>query len=254
MSTSPSKRKKDGKVSEIRSNIARVMARMAEAARRVGRDPDSVRLVAVTKQRSVEELRELLATGQRVFGENRVEETLDKMEAFSGSPDLDIEWHFIGHVQSRKAKLLAGSVALIHGVDSLHLAEAFQRAADQKDCLVNILLEVNVSGEESKFGLSPVEVSSVAKQMRALDRVCCQGLMTMAPYVANPEETRPVFRGLRELFERLRDEGNDHLDLRHLSMGMTNDFEVAVEEGATLTRVGTALFESHPTEDGKGAT
>ena len=233
----------------IAQNLENVRRRIAEAAARAGRSPEDVALVAVTKRRSPEQIRSLVAAGQRVLGENRVQEALEKialfeteaLEAPGGAAPL--EWHLIGHLQTNKAKIIVGKTALVHGVDSARLALALQHAAEARDATVDFLLQLNVSGEESKFGLTPEEADGVVRELAPLDRLRCRGLMTMAPWESDPEATRPVFRALREVFERLRDEGHSHLDLRHLSMGMSNDFEVAVEEGATLVRVGTALFE-----------
>lgn len=225
--------------SAIGRNLQTVQERIAAAAARAGRLANAVSLVAVTKQRGLDEIRELAASGQRVFGENRVTETTEKIDALASEA---FDWHFIGHLQTNKVRKLVGRCALFHGVDSLRLAEALQRAADDQDCEVDILLEVNVSGEASKYGLCPDEADQVARDLRTLDRIHCIGLMTMAPWEAEAEETRPVFRDLREVMARLKEHGHDHLDLRHLSMGMSNDFEVAIEEGATLVRVGTALF------------
>jgi pyridoxal phosphate enzyme (YggS family) len=225
----------------IAQNLQDVLDRMARAARRAGRAPEEVRLVAVTKLHPPEEIRPLIAAGQTTLGENRVQDLVEKMDLFDREPP-PLEWHLIGHLQTNKARKVVGRVALFHGVDSLHLAEALQQAAEQTDATVEILLQVNVSGEESKFGLEPGALDAVARGLAPLDRVRCYGLMTMAPFELEPEETRPVFRGLREAMDQLRERGYDHLDLRHLSMGMTNDFEVAIEEGATLVRVGTALF------------
>lgn len=229
----------------IAQNLQDVLDRMTRSARRVGRAPEEVRLVAVTKLHPPEEIRPLIAAGQTTLGENRVQDLVEKMDLFDREP-TPLEWHLIGHLQTNKARKVVGRVALIHGVDSLHLAEALQQAAESADTTVEILLQVNISGEESKFGLEPTELDAVARGLAPLDRVRCCGLMTMAPFEMEPEETRPVFRGLREAMDRLRERGYDHLDLRHLSMGMTNDFEVAIEEGATLVRVGTALFAEKP--------
>lgn len=229
----------------IPENLQSVRARIAAAAHRAHRSPNEISLVAVTKQRPLEDIRELIAAGQRIMGENRVNETLEKIAAFTPQtiePPLD--WHFIGHLQTNKARKIAGRCALLHGVDSLHLAQALQEAADNADCKINILLEVNVSGEESKYGISPQELEHIARELRFLDRIKCLGLMTMAPWEAEPEETRQVFRGLRNLMNRLKEQELEHLDLRHLSMGMSNDFEIAIEEGATLVRIGTALFQT----------
>ncbi|MFP4380378.1 MAG: YggS family pyridoxal phosphate-dependent enzyme [Candidatus Sumerlaeia bacterium] len=227
----------------IAENIASVNERIRAAALRAGRDPGAVRLVAVTKHRSMEDTRAVLDTGERLLGENRVDEAVEKFAAFRDADyEPPIEWHFIGHVQSRKAKQLVGETALIHSLDSIKLAEKFQRVCDEADCTVRVLMEVNVSGEASKYGFTPESAMEAAKALKPLDRVECVGLMTMAPYLDDPEDTRPVFGNLRLLRDRLRDAGHDHLHLEHLSMGMTNDFEIAVEEGATLVRVGTALF------------
>lgn len=228
----------------IPSNLQNVRERIASAAGRAGRQPEEIELVAVTKGRLAADVRDLIAAGQHIFGESRVQEALEKFDVFEREVfNPPLEWHFIGHLQTNKAKMLAGRAALIHGVDSLRLAESLQRAAEQKDCAINLLLEVNVSGEAAKFGIAPEDLDGVIAGLRPLDRLRCLGLMTMAPWEARPEETRPVFRGLREMLERLKEAGHEHVDARHLSMGMTNDFEVAVEEGATLVRIGTALFE-----------
>jgi pyridoxal phosphate enzyme (YggS family) len=225
----------------ISQSLQRVRTTMAEAALRAGRRAEDVALVAVTKYRSLAEIDELIAAGQSVMGENRVQELTQKIEHYAAEA---IEWHLIGHLQTNKVKKVVGRCALIHGVESLRLAEALQREAERTGTTVNILLQVNVSGEESKFGLSPDKLAGIVQGLRAYDLVRCRGLMTMAPWEAEAEETRPVFRGLREMRDHLRDEAHEHLDLHHLSMGMTNDFEVAIEEGATLVRVGTALFEA----------
>ena len=240
----------------IAQNLENVLRRVADAALRAGRSPEEVALVAVTKRRSPDQIRALVAAGQRVLGENRVQEALEKIDLFEreatkipseeggeSRADAPLEWHLIGHLQTNKAKKVVGKTALIHGVDSLRLAEALQRAAQAADVTVDLLLQLNVSGEESKFGLTPEEGEAVARELAPLDRLRCRGLTTMAPWEPDPETTRPVFRALREVRDRLREKSHDHLDLRHLSMGMSNDFEVAVEEGATLVRVGTALFE-----------
>ena len=229
----------------IARNLETVRRRIAEAAERGGRSAQDVTLVAVTKLRSAEEIRDLLSAGQRVLGENRVQEALEKIAALADDEPLEppIEWHLIGHLQTNKARKIIDKVALVHSLDSLRLAEAIQREAERANRTVEVLLQVGVSGEESKFGVCADDVESVASGLRPFDRLRCTGLMTMAPLVADPEETRPMFRALRRAFERLRERGEEHLDLRRLSMGMTNDFEVAVEEGATLVRIGTALFE-----------
>jgi len=223
--------------SAIHSRLAEVHRRIEAAARRARRDPAAVQLVVVTKNRAVGQIREVLACGPYSLGENRVQEALGKI------PQLppDAAWHLIGHLQRNKARLAVRHFALIHSLDSDRLAEALQRAAEAEDRAVEALLEVNVSGEESKFGLAPDGVEPLlAAIRRSFDRLRVTGLMTMAPLVSDPEATRPFFRQLRQLRDRLLAQG---YDLPQLSMGMTNDFEVAVEEGATMVRIGTAIFE-----------
>lgn len=221
---------------DIQRNLKDVEQRIAEAAGRAGRSAGDVELIVVSKNRSLEEIRKVLECGAYTFGENRVQEALGKM------PELpaDAAWHLIGHLQRNKAKQVVGRFAMIHSLDSRRLAEALQRAAEKEDYTVEALLEINVSGEDTKFGLGPNEVEPLLVDIaQSFDRIHVVGLMTMAPYVAEPEETRPVFSALRDLRDRLAEAA---FALPHLSMGMTNDYEVAVEEGATMVRVGTAIF------------
>jgi len=223
--------------STIRERLANLHRRIEAAAHRAGRDPAAVQLIVVTKTRPIDRIREVLACGPYPLGENRIQEALEKI------PQLppDTVWHLIGHLQRNKAKPAVRHFALIHSLDSERLPEALQRVAEAEARTVETLLEVNVSGEESKFGLRPAEVEPLlATIARSFDRIRVKGLMTMAPYVPDPQTVRPVFRGLRELRDRLVSQG---FDLPHLSMGMTHDFEVAVEEGATMVRIGTAVFE-----------
>ncbi len=221
----------------IADALRAVEDRIARAATRAGRDPTSVTLVAVSKTVEAPRVYAAYLNGARNFGENRVEEGVPKQ---ADLPD-DINWHMIGHVQSRKVRDVVGHFHLVHSIDSLHLAEAFQRRAEAVGAEVSILLEVNVAREEQKYGFAPDEVAAAAAAIAAMSHVRLQGLMTMAPMVSDPAEARPVFRGLRELRDALV-ESVPSVDWRHLSMGMTDDFEVAVEEGATLVRVGRAIF------------
>jgi PLP dependent protein len=234
-------------LSQIGENISALKKRIDAIARSAGRDTNDIQLVAVTKHRPLDQTDAVLETGHRVLGENRVSELLPKIEHYTNNIEPPIQWHFIGHLQSRKVKEIVGKVALIHSVDSLKLTQALQRRADMADTTADFLLQFNVSGEASKYGLVPAEAESIAREIAQLDRVTCRGLMTMAPFYDDPEKTRPVFRRLRELRDHLRDLNLDQLDLKHLSMGMTNDYEIAVQEGATLVRVGTALFEMEGT-------
>lgn len=224
----------------LQERIADVHQRITAACRRVGRDPSEVKVVAVTKMVAAEHLTEALNCGLTVFGENRVQEFLKKYEAIGKAA----EWHLIGHLQSNKAKYLVGKVALIHSLDNLKLAKLLDKLSVAQGSPWRVLVQVNVSGEETKFGLSPEEVPGFLDAVQELRGIEVCGLMTMAPYEEDPERTRPIFRSLR----RLRDEmarSRPYLNLKHLSMGMTNDFEVAVEEGATMVRIGSALFSDY---------
>lgn len=218
----------------LAENLKRIRAEIAAAAGRAGRDPGTVRLVAVTKTVGCEQVRRAAALGLQDFGENRLQEAREKVETF---PQLC--WHFIGHLQTNKVKQVLAGFSLIHSLDRLSLAGALQRWGDNLEKEVTALVQVNVSGEESKFGLAPAELPDFLAALRDYPRIRVAGLMTMAPWVDHPEEARPFFRRLREL--RRANAGPD-LPLPHLSMGMTNDYTVAVEEGATMLRIGTALF------------
>ncbi len=230
----------------IRANLARIWERIASAATRAGRDPANVKLVAVTKNRPPEAVRAAYACGVRDVGENRVYEALEKQAALADLRDL--RWHMIGHVQRRKARDVVGRFVLVHSVDSVRLArELDKRAARANVSRVDVLLEVNVSGEPTKYGFRVVTpedegpfLEAVA-EILSLPRLQVHGLMTMAPLVADPEETRLYFVALRRLRDRLTEEFPEE-DWSQLSMGMSNDFEVAVEEGATIVRIGTAVF------------
>ncbi|MDI6872953.1 YggS family pyridoxal phosphate-dependent enzyme [Candidatus Solincola sp.] len=222
---------------EIRDNLLRVKERIARAAERAGRDPGEVKLVVVSKGRTVSEIKEVLAAGHRSLGENRAQELREKMAAL---PD-DVEWHFVGHLQTNKVNMVVGKVRLIHSLDSLRLAEVVSARACRLGTVQEVLLQVNVSGEASKFGIAPGEAEELLEKLAALPGLRVKGLMTMAPAWAEGESARPFFQRLRELREELR-RSFPETCLDHLSMGMTQDYEVAVEEGADLVRVGTAVF------------
>lgn len=219
--------------------LASVEERLAAACARAGRPREDVTLLAVVKKRPLEEVLALHALGVRQMAENRVQEARDRIPRL---PD-DIDWHFVGPLQSNKAKYLPGLVQWVHSVEKLSAAGALQKAfAKHPDVPpLNVLVEFNIAGEEQKHGASLDEAVMLLREVAAFDRLRLQGLMTMAPYGDDPEATRPVFRELRLLRDRLQDRLG--LPLPHLSMGMTNDFEVAVEEGSTIVRIGTALFE-----------
>jgi hypothetical protein len=224
--------------SVIRANLESVRRRIAAAAERSGRAPESVRLVAVTKTAGLDEIRALHDLGVRDFGESRVLEALRRIEALKG---LGARWHLIGHVQTNKANKAIGAFELIHSLDSLRLAQALEAAAAHSEAIVPALVEVNVSGEETKGGFTPGELGAALEEISRMKHLHVDGLMTMAPICDNPEQARPFFAQLRELRDRFA-HAAPGIELRLLSMGMTQDFEAAVEEGADLVRVGGALF------------
>ncbi len=219
----------------LEENYKKVLMNIKESARRSGRSPESVKLIAVTKYVGIEAVRRAATLGITDFGENRVQEGAGKVESMPG-----LTWHFIGHLQSNKAKNVLPFYSLIHSLDRLSLARALQRCAERFDTTVQTLIQLNVAGEESKHGLAPAELADFLAELRSFDRIKVRGLMTMAPYVDDPEEVRPYFRELRRLREK---NAKGHSELKELSMGMTNDYTVAVEEGATMVRIGGALFD-----------
>lgn len=209
---------------------------MAGAARRAGRNPEDVVLIAASKGVGVDRLKEGLSAGVRVFGESKVQDALPKLQSLGDKA----EWHFIGHLQSNKVKYVVGAFTLIHSVDSIELSEEINRRAEKMGIIQDVLLEVNVSGERRKFGVMPDNVITITKAFSKLRHVSLRGFMTVPPYSDNPEEARPYFRMLREIRDNVRHTGS--VNCGELSMGMSNDFEVAIEEGATMVRIGTALF------------
>ncbi len=229
-------------MSQIAENLAAVKGRIEAAARRAGRDPAAVRLVAVSKTIPVERIKEAVAAGQRLFGENYLQEAQPKIAALGD----EVSWHFVGSLQTKKAKAVVGLFDLIHSVDRLKLAQALEQAAAQQDKRQDILIQVDLAGEETKSGATPEEVVDLLNAINKLPHVQVVGLMTMPPWFGDPERVRPYFRALRELRDRLRELHITDSPLPELSMGMTGDFEVAVEEGATLVRVGTAIFGERP--------
>lgn len=219
-------------------NLKKVEDNVDAACRKAGRSRDEVTLIAVSKTKPVEMLSTLYNQGIRDFGENKVQEMCDKMEQLPS----DIRWHMIGHLQTNKVKYIAGHTTLIHSVDSLHLAKEIEKQAEKKDVTVDILVEVNIAEEESKFGIHKEETYELVRQIAALPHVHICGLMTIAPYVENPEDNRMYFRGIRQLSVDIAEQNIDNVDMDVLSMGMTGDYMVAIEEGATIVRVGTGIF------------
>jgi pyridoxal phosphate enzyme (YggS family) len=222
---------------ELEQRYRLIKERIAAAALRVGRDPAQVQLVAVSKTHPASMIAACRSLGQRVFGESYAQEALDKLDALA---DLDIEWHFIGRLQTNKAKFCVGRFSLIHGVDSVKLAQTLHKLAQAKNLQQRVLLQVNVGSEPQKSGVSLDQADELVEAVLALPNLSLDGLMCLPPFDLDPEATRPYFKGLSALKQRL--ETRCALPLTHLSMGMSGDFEQAVEEGATLVRVGSALF------------
>jgi len=222
----------------IKHNLEHVRSLIAAACVRCGRDPASVRLVAVSKTKPAAMINEAAAAGQVVFGENYVQEFVDKLEQVTAP----VEWHFIGGLQSNKVKYLRGKVAMIHSVDRLSLAEEIDRQWGKIDRKIDLLLEVNLGEEDSKSGTTEAKLIELVRQVAALPHVRIRGLMALPPWLDDPEAVRPYFRRLRELAENIARLQISGVAMDELSMGMSNDFEVAIEEGATLVRVGTAIF------------
>lgn len=222
----------------LKTQLTEVEERIQAACKRSGRDRKEVTLIAVSKTKPIEVLKEAYDLGVRIFGENKVQELTEKYEQLP----LDIHWHMIGHLQTNKVKYIVDKAELIHSVDSLKLAETIEREAEKKNCIARILVEVNVAEEESKFGLKTSEVIPFVDKISKYPHINVCGLMTIAPFVENPEKNRPIFADLRKLSVDIRHKNVDNSNVSILSMGMTNDYEVAIEEGATMVRVGTGIF------------
>ncbi len=227
-------------MSTIAQNIADVRQRIAKAALRAGRSSEEVTLVAVTKKTAAHRILESYDAGIRDFGENYVQEALPKLSGIS-FPTEDVHWHFIGHLQSKKARDIVGKFALVHSVDSLKIAKEISERATNLQLIADILLEVKLDEGSAKFGFLPTDTLEAAAEVISLPGIRLCGLMGMAPFGASPEDARPAFRRLRALFYTLPSDVQ-----QVLSMGMSSDFEVAIEEGATMVRIGTALFGQRP--------
>ena len=226
---------------QIAANLNAVRQRIEQAAQRAGRNPNEITLVAVSKTKPMAAIQAAYSAGQRDFGENRLDELWEKVDQAHALGLTDIRWHMIGTIQSRKTAQAVGPFALIHSVDREKIANYLSRDALATGNVMNILLEVNASGESTKHGFTPDELVQLAPTLLRLPGIRIQGLMTMAPHAENPEATRPVFQALRQLSDQLT-AAHGHEQWSQLSMGMTNDFEIAIEEGATLVRIGSAIF------------
>jgi hypothetical protein len=223
----------------VSTRLAALQARIRSAAAAAGRPDDAIRLVAVSKTFPVEAIRQAIAAGVSDIGENYIQEARGKFEAFQGSA---VKWHFIGRLQSNKAKHAVRMFDLIHTLDSYKLALELDRCARRLHKIQPVLIQVNVAGETAKAGVAPEEALPLVRQAAALENIAVQGLMTLPPYFNSPERVRPFFAALRQLRDRIRQAQIAEVGMQELSMGMTGDFEAAVAEGATLVRIGTALF------------
>ncbi len=222
----------------MEQNIAQVRQNIAQAAKKAGRNPEDILLLAVSKTKPVEQIKEAVSCGLTSLGENKVQEIMDKYEPMGEG----IHWHLIGHLQTNKVKYIIDKVDMIHSVESIRLAEEIEKRAAAKNKVMDILVEINIAQEESKFGIPVNEVESFLQELSKFSHICIRGLMTVAPFVENPEENRLYFRKMRELLVDINAKKIDNINMDVLSMGMTGDYMVAIEEGATIVRVGTGIF------------
>lgn len=229
----------------VKDNLDKVYEKIKDSCERSGRKPEDVKLIAVSKTKPVPMLQEAYDLGCRDFGENKVQELVDKYDQLP----KDIRWHMIGHLQRNKVKYIVGKVYMIHSVDSLRLAEEISREAVKKNVTVPILIEVNVAGEESKFGTTVEGAVSLVEEAAQLPNIVVKGLMTIAPYVDDPEENRLYFAKLKQIYVDIIHKNIDNVFMEELSMGMTGDYETAIEEGATYIRVGTGIFGERHYDD-----
>lgn len=222
----------------IRENVQFVRNKIAEACRRSGRESEEIELVAITKTVDVEQINEAIEAGIRVVGENRVQEAWRKYQEVGEKA----HWHMVGHLQTNKVKRVLQFADMIHSVDSVYLAREIQTQAKKLDRTIEILIQVNTSGEESKFGLEPEATIGAIEEVSTLPNLKIKGLMTIGAFLPNPEDVRPCFKLLNDLKDRVNERGITSVEIGTLSMGMTNDYEIAIEEGSTMVRVGTAIF------------
>ena len=222
----------------VTENLKEVEKNIMEACKKSGRDRNEVTLIAVSKTKPISMIEEAYETGIREFGENKPQELRDKYQELP----KDIHWHMIGHLQRNKVKYVVGNASLIHSVESIRLAEAINQEAEKKDIVMPVLVEVNVAEEESKFGITVSDCKTFIREIAKLEHISVQGLMTIAPFVENAEDNRKYFAKLRELSVDIAAKNIDNVSMCNLSMGMTGDYQVAIEEGATMVRVGTGIF------------
>jgi len=225
----------------IKNNLEIVNEKMKKAALKVNRNPEEIKLVAVTKTATTEQIKEAINAGVKIIGENRVQDAKEKYQILTA----DIEWHLIGHLQTNKTKYAVEIFNCIHSVDSIKLAQEIDKRSKQFEKKIDVLVEVNVSGEETKYGIKPEEVEPFLKEISEFPEIRVRGLMTIAPIVEDKEEVRPYFRKLRELSEEIKSKNIGNVKMDYLSMGMTEDFEIAIEEGANMVRIGRGIFGFH---------
>ncbi|NLU09956.1 MAG: YggS family pyridoxal phosphate-dependent enzyme [Tepidanaerobacter acetatoxydans] len=225
-------------MSLLEENIANIKSRIKFAAERAGRNPENIDIVAVTKTIPPEIIQKAVDSGLVLLGENRVQEARDKKELVKGN----VQWHLIGHLQRNKVKMALGLFSMIQSVDSLPLAEEIQKRAEQIQQTIDVLVQVNIGREKTKYGIDPDNTKSFIEKIALFPNLRVRGLMAIAPFKQNPEEVRPYFRQLREIFENIKQAPINNVNMEYLSMGMSNDFEVAVEEGANMVRIGTGVF------------
>ena len=223
---------------EISDNLRLVEANIAAACKRAGRKREEVKLIAVSKTHPVEAIKEAMRCGIRSFGENKVQELKDKIEKLDDS----LDWHLIGHLQTNKVKYVVGKVSLIHSLESIRLAEALEKEAVKRGVIVDVLVEVNIAGEDTKFGVLPENVEDFIREVAKFEHIRVKGLMTVAPIAQKSEENRKYFKNLNKIMVDLNSKNIHNVSMNVLSMGMTGDYETAIEEGATLVRVGTGIF------------
>jgi len=223
----------------IKENIDDIVKRIEVTCKKAGRNPNDITLIAVSKTVESPKVREALEAGIDNLGENRVQELIKKYEDLK---DTDIKWHMIGHLQKNKVKYIIDKTVLIHSVDSLSLAEEIDKRAKNKGLVANVLIELNIGEEESKFGIKEENIYDFIKSLENFENIRVLGLMTVAPFCENPEDVRWVFKKMKDIYDKISTMNLKNAEMKYLSMGMTNDFEVAIEEGSNMIRIGTAIF------------
>ncbi|MGB4569851.1 MAG: YggS family pyridoxal phosphate-dependent enzyme [Tepidanaerobacteraceae bacterium] len=225
-------------MSYLKQNIQQIKKRIEAAAERSGRNPEDIYLIAVTKNFSAELIQEAVDNGIVFLGENRVQEAKSKVDLVKGN----IEWHLIGHLQRNKVKTAIDIFTMIQSLDSWRLAEEIQKRAQQADKVIDVLVQVNIGSEETKYGIDPDDTEVFIEKVATLPNLKVRGLMAIAPFKENPEDVRAYFRHLREIFQSIKEKSIENVSMEYLSMGISNDFEVAIEEGANMVRIGTGIF------------